>query len=250
MRVVSDVDDELAKQGAEQLGDDVRQHFIPGEQAVDGLSKGHGRVDMSAGYATEHEHREHDAEAIAHGDVQPAGVVALGVLELDVGHGAVAEDHRKQTWRLYTLPHDEMPAGCDVECPAECNAQKATGISRSDLESQWLRDTGFTSFIVLRRIVFRVVHNGRHFGFWRRSVTSAEPRSRPHTSGREPPERRELQPERQSSIASRLFAGHSARVPRWRSGQGRFAGQAWPCGCVADRHLTDKRRVPRLRRMR
>ena len=94
MRVVSDVDDELAKQGAEQLGDDVRQHFIPGEQAVDGLSKGHGRVDMSAGYATEHEHREHDAEAIAHGDVQPAGVVALGVLELDVGHGAVAEDHQ------------------------------------------------------------------------------------------------------------------------------------------------------------
>lgn len=56
-----------------------------------------------------------------------------------------------------------MPAGCDVECPAECNAQKATGISRSDLESQWLRDTGFTSFIVLRRIVFRVVHNERYF---------------------------------------------------------------------------------------
>ena len=141
MRVVGQVDDELAEQGAEQLGDDVRQRIAPREQAVDGLGDGHGRVDVRAGDATEHKHREHDAEAVAHGDVQPAGVVTLGVLELDVGHGAVAEDHRKQTWRLYTLPHDEMPAGRDVECPAECNAQKATGISRSDLESQWLRMT-------------------------------------------------------------------------------------------------------------
>ena len=129
MRVVGQVDDELAEQGAEQLGDDVRQRIAPREQAVDGLGDGHGRVDVRAGDATEHKHREHDAEAVAHGDVQPAGVVALGVLE------------RKQTWRLYTLPHDEMPAGRDVECPAECNAQKATGISRSDLESQWLRMT-------------------------------------------------------------------------------------------------------------
>ena len=77
MRVVSDVDDELAEQGAEQLGDDVRQHVAPREQAVDGLGDGHGRVDVRAGDATEHEHREHDAEAVAHGDVQPAGVVAL-----------------------------------------------------------------------------------------------------------------------------------------------------------------------------
>ena len=82
------------EQGAEQLGDDVRQHVAPREQAVDGLGEGHGRVDVGAGDATEHEHREHDAEAVAHGDVQPAGVVALGVLELNVGHGAVAEDHQ------------------------------------------------------------------------------------------------------------------------------------------------------------
>ena len=94
VRVVSDVDDELAEQGAEQLGNDVRQHVAPREQAVDGLGDGHGRVDVRAGDATEHEHREHDAEAVAHGDVQPAGVVTLGVLELDVGHGAVAEDHQ------------------------------------------------------------------------------------------------------------------------------------------------------------
>mgnify|MGYP006900614944 FL=1 len=94
VRVVGQVDDELAEQGAEQLSDDVRQHVAPREQAVDGLGDGHGRVDMSAGYATEHEHREHDAEAIAHGDVQPAGVVALGVLEFDIGHGTVAEDHQ------------------------------------------------------------------------------------------------------------------------------------------------------------
>ena len=94
VRVVSDVDDELAEQGAEQLGDDVRQHVAPREQAVDGLGDGHGRVDVRAGDATEHEHREHDAEAVAHGDVQPAGVVALGVLELNVGHGAIAEDHQ------------------------------------------------------------------------------------------------------------------------------------------------------------
>ena len=84
----------LKEQGAEQLGDDVRQHVAPREQAVDGLGDGHGRVDVRAGDATEHEHREHDAEAVAHGDVQPAGVVALGVLELNVGHGAVAEDHQ------------------------------------------------------------------------------------------------------------------------------------------------------------
>lgn len=94
VRVVSMIDDELAEQGAEQLGDDVRQHVAPREQAVDGLGDGHGRVDVRAGDATEHEHREHDAEAVAHGDVQPAGVVALGVLELNVGHGAVAEDHQ------------------------------------------------------------------------------------------------------------------------------------------------------------
>ena len=84
----------LKEQGAEQLGDDVRQHVAPREQAVDGLGDGHGRVDVRAGDATEHEHREHDAEAVAHGDVQPAGVVALGVLELNVGHGAIAEDHQ------------------------------------------------------------------------------------------------------------------------------------------------------------
>ena len=47
--------------------------------------EGHGRVDVGAGHAAEHEHREHDAETVAHGDVQPSGVVALRVLEFDVG---------------------------------------------------------------------------------------------------------------------------------------------------------------------
>ena len=94
MRVVGDVDDELADDGAKQLGDDVRQHLVPWEQAVDGLGEGHGRVDVGAGDSAEHEHREHHAEAVAHGDVQPAGMMAFGVLEFDVGNGAVAEHHK------------------------------------------------------------------------------------------------------------------------------------------------------------
>ena len=40
VRVVGQVDDELAEQGTEQLGDDVRQHVAPREQAVDGLGDG------------------------------------------------------------------------------------------------------------------------------------------------------------------------------------------------------------------
>ena len=76
------------------LGDDVRQDLVPREHAVDGLREGHGRVDVGAGDAAEHQDREHDAEAVAHGDVQPAGMVALGVFQFRVGDSAVAEDHQ------------------------------------------------------------------------------------------------------------------------------------------------------------
>ena len=93
MRVVAHVHDELAHRGAENLRDDVRQHVRPREHAIDRLRDRHRRVDVRAGDATEHEHREHDAEAVAHGDVQPARIVALRILELDVRYCAVAEDH-------------------------------------------------------------------------------------------------------------------------------------------------------------
>ena len=72
MRVVGDVHHELTCGGTKQLGDDVRQHEAPVEQAVHSLGDGHGRVDVRAGDGTEHEHRDHHAEAVAHGDVQPA----------------------------------------------------------------------------------------------------------------------------------------------------------------------------------
>ena len=94
VRQVGDVHDELARHCAEQLGDDVRQDLVPREHAVDGLREGHGRVDVGAGDAAEHQDREHDAEAVAHGDVQPAGMVALGVFQFRVGDSAVAEDHQ------------------------------------------------------------------------------------------------------------------------------------------------------------
>ena len=94
MRVIRQVHDELSQQCAEQLRHDVRQHVAPREQPVDRLGEGHGRVDVGAGHAAEHEHREHDAETVAHGDVQPSGVVALRVLEFDVGDRAIAEDHQ------------------------------------------------------------------------------------------------------------------------------------------------------------
>ena len=94
MRVIRQVHDELSQQCAKQLRHDVRQHVAPREQPVDRLGEGHGRVDVGAGHAAEHEHREHDAETVAHGDVQPSGVVALRVLEFDVGDRAIAEDHQ------------------------------------------------------------------------------------------------------------------------------------------------------------
>ena len=94
MASASSVHDELSHQCAKQLRHDVRQHVAPREQAVDGLGDGHGRVDVGAGDAAEHQDREHDAEAVAHGDVQPAGMVALGVFQFRVGDSAVAEDHQ------------------------------------------------------------------------------------------------------------------------------------------------------------
>ena len=93
VRVVGHEHDQLAHKRTEQLGDDIREHFTPGEHAVDGLGQRHGRVDVRAGDAAEHEHGEHDAEAIAHGDGQPAGMMALGVFQFHVRHGAVAEHH-------------------------------------------------------------------------------------------------------------------------------------------------------------
>ena len=94
MRVIRQIDDELAQNGAQQLRDDVRQHFAPREQAVDSLSEGHCRIDVCAGNAAEHHYREHHTKAIAHGDVQPSSVMTLGVLQLDVSHGAIAENHQ------------------------------------------------------------------------------------------------------------------------------------------------------------
>ena len=94
VRIVGDVYHELTGCGTEQLSDDVRQHQVPVEQAVHRLGDGHGRVDVRAGNATEHEHREHHTEAVAHGDVQPACMVALSVLQFNVRDSAVAEDHQ------------------------------------------------------------------------------------------------------------------------------------------------------------
>ena len=94
VRVVVDVHHELTCGGTKQLGDDVRQHEAPVEQAIHSLGDGHGRVDVRAGDGTEHEHRDHHAEAVAHGDVQPARMVALGVLQFNVRDSAVAEDHQ------------------------------------------------------------------------------------------------------------------------------------------------------------
>ena len=94
MRVVADVDDELADRRAEDLRADVRQDLTPREHTVDGLCKRHRRVDVRAGDTTEHQYGEHDTKAVAHGDVDPASVMPFRVFQFDIGHCAIAEDHQ------------------------------------------------------------------------------------------------------------------------------------------------------------
>lgn len=94
IRQIAQHHDELADNRAQNLRNDVRQHFVPREHAVDCLADGHGRVDMRAGNAAEHEAGEHDAAGVADDDNNPAGVEFLGAFERHSGNGTIAEDQQ------------------------------------------------------------------------------------------------------------------------------------------------------------
>src|SRR5204862_3652848 len=92
VRQIRQPHDDRAKESAGYLGSDITRDIRPRKRADRRQPDRHRGVEMCAADAADAVHRDRDGERPAGGDDDPAGIVALGALQDDVGHDAIAED--------------------------------------------------------------------------------------------------------------------------------------------------------------
>ena len=91
VRQIREPHDDAAEESADDLRGDVHRHLRPREFA-DGRERDRDRgIEMRAADAVHAVDGDRDGERPAGGDDDPAGVLALGAVEHDVGDDAVAE---------------------------------------------------------------------------------------------------------------------------------------------------------------
>ena len=95
MRQIREPDDHAAEEPAGDLHGDVARNPSPRKHADRRQRDGDGGIEVSAADAVDAVHRDGNGECPAGRDHDPAGVVALGLAENDVGDDTVTEDDQE-----------------------------------------------------------------------------------------------------------------------------------------------------------